>query len=201
MAEKMSFSYDKEGDILDTAILPIGSEHITADIAIGLRTSIEVAERLKLQYGTSIVKTVAKDEQIDLAELGASETEMIDRRYAAEIIEARAEEILEKIDKLFKKIGKSGRLPAGVILTGGGAKLTGLVETAKEKLRLPVTLGYPLNITSSTGKVNDLAFTTAIGLVRWGEFYSGQRDRSLGKLVNHFKSVTKVKDWLQNLMP
>lgn len=191
----------EEGDILDTAVLPIGSEHITADLAITLRTSIEVAERLKLQYGTSLVKEIAKDERIDLAELGSPEKEFVDLRYVAEIIEARAEEILGKIDKVFKKVGKSGRLPAGVILTGGGAKLNGLVETAKDSLRLPVTVGYPLNITSSTDKVNDLAFTTAIGLVRWGSLYSGGNLHPFDGLVNRFKSMTKVKEWFQNIMP
>ncbi|MBI5230194.1 MAG: cell division protein FtsA [Candidatus Magasanikbacteria bacterium] len=191
----------EEGDILDIAVLSIGSEHITADLAIGLRTSIEVAERLKLYYGTSLVKTVAKDERVDLGELGAAEKEMVDRRYVAEIISARAEEILEKIDKIFKKVGKSGRLPAGVILTGGGAKLHGLVETAKDSLRLPVTVGYPLNITSSTDKVNDLAFSTAIGLVRWGASYSQRESHPFEGLVNRFKSVTKVKEWFKNQMP
>lgn len=191
----------EDGDILDTAILPIGSEHITADLAIGLRTSIEVAERLKLQYGTSLVKEVAKDDRIDLCDLGAPEKELIDRRYVAEIIEARAEEILEKIDKVFKKVGKSGRLPAGVILTGGGAKLNGLVETSKDVLRLPVTVGYPLNITSSTDKVNDLAFTTAIGLVRWGALYKENDSHAFDSLVNRFRSATKVKEWFKNLMP
>lgn len=191
----------EEGDILDTTVLPIGSEHITADLAIGLRTSIEVAERLKLQYGTTLVKDVAKDDRVDLSELGALEKEIVDRRYVAEIISARAEEILEKIDKLFKKVGKSGRLPAGVILTGGGAKLKGLVENAKDSLRLPVTVGYPLNMTSSTDKINDLAFTTAIGLVRWGAIYSDRNARVFAGLVNRFKSVTKIKEWFQNLMP
>ncbi|HBW73750.1 MAG: Cell division protein ftsA [Candidatus Magasanikbacteria bacterium GW2011_GWA2_45_39] len=191
----------EDGDILDTAVLSIGSEHITADLAIGLRTSIDVAERLKLQYGTSLVKEVAKDDRVDLSDLGAMEKELVDRRYIAEIISARAEEILERIDKVFKKVGKSGRLPAGVILTGGGSKLHGLVETSKDVLRLPVTVGYPLNITSSTDKVNDLAFTTAIGLVRWGALYKENDSHAFDGLMNRFKSVTKVKDWFKNLMP
>lgn len=191
----------EEGDILETAVLPIGSEHITSDIAIGLRTSIEVAERLKLNYGSPLPKDISKKEEIDLFDLEAGEHEMISRRYTAEIIEARVEEILEKVDAVFKKIGRSGMLPAGVILTGGGAKLSGLAEFAKHRLRLPVTLGYPLNLTSVTDKVNDLSFATAIGLVKWGYSVANSPKSKFGNLISRFHSVSQVKKWFQSLIP
>lgn len=191
----------EEGDILETMVLPIGSEHITSDIAIGLRTSIEVAERLKLNYGSTMPKDISKKEEIDLFDLGAGEQEIISRKYTAEIIEARVEEILEKVDAVFKKIGRSGMLPAGVILTGGGAKLPGLVEFTKHKLRLPATLGYPLNLTSVTDKVNDLSFATAIGLVRWGYSVANSPKSKFGNLISRFRSVSQVKKWFQSLIP
>ncbi len=163
-----SMAVFERGDILHVASIPLGSDHITADVAIGLRTSIDVAERVKLQYASSLPKTFGKKDMIDLKELGVQDTEEVSLKYVSQIVEARCEELLEKIDKELKAIGRSGLLPAGVIFTGGGAKLPGLVELAKEKLRLPVELGYPVGMTSITDRVNDLAFSSAIGLVQWG---------------------------------
>jgi len=186
----------EEGDILDAVILPIGSEHISADLAIGLRTSIDVAERLKLECGTVLSRDISKKEEIDLYDLGAIEHEIVSLKFAAEIIEARVEEIMDKIEDVFKKVGRSGALPAGVILTGGGAKMRGLIDIAKRKLRLPAGLGYPLNISSVTDKVNDLAFTTAIGLVQWGVLaQNSMRKVSFGRLF----SPSKVIKWFKKL--
>ncbi|HBV58311.1 MAG TPA: cell division protein FtsA [Candidatus Magasanikbacteria bacterium] len=191
----------EEGDILDIAVLSIGSEHITTDIAIGLRTSIDVAEKLKLDYGSALPKDIGKKEELDLFDLGEAEHEVISRKYACEILEARAEEILMKVDDIFKKLGRSGMLPAGVVLTGGGSKLPGLVELAKRKLRLPAALGYPLNLTSVTDKINDLSFASAIGLVRWGAMSAQSGSGKLENLISRFGSMGKVKKWMKSMMP
>jgi cell division protein FtsA len=158
----------EEGDILHLASIPIGADHITADLAIGLRTSIDVAERVKVQYATATPKEFGKTDVLHLRDVGAAEDEEVKLQYVSRIVEARCEELFERIDKELKKIERSGMLPAGVVLTGGGAKLPGLVELAKEKLRLPASLGYPMSVTSITDRSNDLGFTTAIGLVQWG---------------------------------
>jgi cell division protein FtsA len=188
----------EHGEILHVASLPIGSDHVTADIAIGLRTSIDVAERVKLQYASALPKTFGKNDKIDLKELGVQDSEEVSLRYVSQIVEARSEELLEKIDKELKAIGRSGLLPAGVILTGGGAKLPGLVELAKDKLRLPVALGYPVGMTSITDRVNDLSFSTAMGLVQWGsneipsEGRRGgmlSRNRPMGRVVKGIKKL------------
>lgn len=191
----------EEGDILDIAVLSIGSEHVTSDVAIGLRTSIDVAEKLKLDYGSALPKDIGKKEELDLFDLGEAEHEVISRKYACEIIEARAEEILMKVDEIFKKLGRSGMLPAGVVLTGGGSKLPGLVELAKRKLRLPAALGYPLNLTSVTDKINDLSFAAAIGLVRWGAMSSQSGSGKLENLISRFGSMGKVTKWMKSMMP
>lgn len=194
------------GDVVHTAILPIGTELITNDIAIGLRTSIDVAERAKIKYGDSWVENSNKKDEIDLFELGAGDHDIIKRRYLSEIIEARVEELLFKIDQELRKINRSGLLPAGVVFTGGGAKLPGLIEMAKKHLRLPANLGYPLNVLSVTDKVNDLGFVTAVGLVKWGAMMSNHAVNS--SKHNNFglghKSVWPmglVKDWFKKLLP
>jgi cell division protein FtsA len=168
----------EEGDVIHTAILPLGSDHITADLAIGLRTLIDTAERIKLEYGSAINnETGRKSTEIKFADVGGNEDGSFAKKYVLEIIEARVEEIFDKVDKEFKKIQRSGMLPAGVVLTGGGAKLPNLVEAAKKRLRLPASLGYPVNTFSAIDKISDLAYTTASGLVLWGEQAEKQEEK------------------------
>ncbi|MEK7097319.1 MAG: cell division protein FtsA, partial [Patescibacteria group bacterium] len=116
-----SIAVFEEGEILHTAVIPIGSEHITSDVAIGLRCPINLAEKIKIEFGSAKPDQFGKKDEIDISELAeeeglGSELKIISQKYVSEIIEARAEEIFEKIDNEFKKIERSGMLPAGVFL-------------------------------------------------------------------------------------
>ncbi len=190
----------EEGELIHAAIMPIGSQNITNDIAMGLRVSVDLAERVKIEYGDCKPDLTSKKDEVDLFNLGALEHEMIKRKFLSEIISARMEEILQKVDDELRKIQRSGLLPAGVVFTGAGAKLPGLVELAKKILRLPANLGYPLNVVSVTDKVNDLGFATAVGLVKWGSEMQGARDHKPGS-----KNISAVsmqfKKWLKALIP
>jgi cell division protein FtsA len=167
----------EENDVLHTAVLPVGSEYVTNDVALGLKISIDTAEKIKIREGSCLPGNFKKNDIVKYSDLGAPEDGEFASKEVAEIIEARIEEIMESVDKELKKIGKSGMLPAGVVLTGGGAKLPGAVEVAKNILRLPASLGYPQELISNIGKVSDLSFTTSIGLVLWG---SQLQDRGRG---------------------
>lgn len=194
----------EEGEIIHTAILPIGSEHITNDIAIGLRTSIDIAEAVKLEHGDCTPGQVSKREEIDLGELGAPSHEMVKKQYLSEIIEARVEEILQKIDQELHRIKRSALLPSGVIFTGGGAKLPGIVELGKKNLRLPAILGFPLNVMSATDRVNDLSFSTAVGLVKWGaaaNVVSGSSNKVGGGMRRVNQAGNQIKKWIKTLIP
>ena len=107
------------------------------------------------------------------------------------------EEILQKVDNELRKIQRSGLLPAGVMLTGGGAKLPGMVEMAKKVLRLPANLGYPINVISVTDKVNDLGFSTAVGLVKWGSQMQSSGGYGKSGAGNVFKGGGKVVDFFK----
>lgn len=199
-----SIALFEEGDVIHIAVLPIGSEHITNDIAIGLRTTIDIAESIKVEYGDCMPSAVNKRDEVDLYQVGGPEHELVKRYYVSEIIEARMEEILRKVDQEFGKVKRSGLLPAGVIFTGGGAKLPGLLDLSKKILRLPAVLGYPLGVESITDKVNDLGYTTAVGLVKWGSegVATGTPRRSVKgmfKSVNH--ATANLKKWMKALMP
>ncbi len=195
----------EQGEIIHTAILPIGSEHITNDIAIGLRTSIDIAEAVKIEYGDCTPGQISKREEIDLASLGAPEHEMIKKQYLSEIIEARVEEILQKIDAELIRIKRNSLLPSGVVFTGGGSKLAGLTELAKKQLRLPAVLGYPLSVITVTDKVNDLSFSTAVGLVKWGgkmlsEGWNDTTKKGWG-LGGVSRAGSSLKKWVKALIP
>ncbi len=195
----------EEGDLLHTHVVPIGSMHITNDIAIGLRCSIETAEKVKLLYGHSDPKAVQKSEEIDLSQFDPVEEETTYRSYVIEIIEARLEEIFEHITKELKKINRDGKLPSGIVLTGGGSKLPGIVEFSKKHLRLPSSLGKPQNVTTIIDRVEDPSFATACGLVLWGgKFGTGYTEEKFSgmlKGVMQNKSLEKVKKWFKSFLP
>jgi len=199
-----SLAVFEEGDLLYNAILPIGSDHITNDIAIGLRTDIDMAEKVKVEFGDTRSDKISKRDQFDLADLGAGSSDVFKRQFLSQIIEARVEEILLKVDDELKKAKRSGLLPAGIVLTGGGAKLPGMVESVKKYLRLPATLGYPMDIMSVTEKINDLSFATAVGLVKWGSVMEGhgRGGHAWGGGRKKIGQASKqIKQWIKSLIP
>jgi cell division protein FtsA len=182
-----SLAVFEEGDLVHTAILPAGAGHVTNDVAIGIRTSIDVAEKIKLEYGSALAKDFSKREEIDLAAVDSKESGFISRQHVAEIIEARMTEIFFMVNKELKKIGKAELLPAGVVLTGGGSKLPQVIELAKENFRLPVQVGYPVKLGGMMDKVDDPSFSTVVGLVMW--------EKEKGDLDNGGRMLNDVSGW------
>jgi len=202
-----SIAIYEEGDLLHAAVIPIGSGHITADIAIGLRCPINLAEKIKVRHGSAKAERFNKKDEIDITDIVQEENltdeiTVISPRYVAEIIEARVEEIFEKIDSEFKKIDRSGMLPAGVCLVGGGAKLEDIIEIAKKKLRLPVSIGTNRSIATVVDKVNDLEYMTALGLVAWGNQMTKDLESKGGMNMLPIKKVVdKLKGMFSSLRP
>lgn len=199
-ASTTSLAVFEEGDVLHTAVLPVGGVHVTSDIAIGLRTSLDVAEQVKLRCATCRPDDVGKKDEIDLAEFGGTESEIVGRRFVADIAEARVQEIFELVDRELQKVDRSGMLPAGVVLTGGCAKLTGILDVAKDALRLPVSLGTPIGVSSVIERAHDPSMSTAIGLVLWGQNIRGAGDGGkFGKVLAKFKGVDKFTDGIKKI--
>ena len=206
-ASTTSLAVYEERNLIHTAVLPIGAEHITSDLAIGLRCPINLAERIKKEYGNAIVSKDEKDEDIDVSKLVEEEEvnddiDTVSKKYISEIINARIEEIFEKIDNEFKKIDRSGMLPAGVIFVGGGSELEGLVESAKGKLRLPAAIGVAKNINVVIDKVRNPDFLIALGLVIWGNNASEDDFSSSGKIKKNISGILdKTKGFFNRIIP
>ncbi|MBI1961049.1 MAG: cell division protein FtsA [Candidatus Liptonbacteria bacterium] len=131
----------EENKLLHAAVFPVGSAHITNDIAIGLKIPVGAAETLKLSYGTALAKSVPIKETVDMSAVNADTRTAVSRRFLSEIIEVRLSEVLEAVNTELQKLNRHGRLPGGAVFIGGGAKMTGLLELAKRDLRLPVQFG------------------------------------------------------------
>ena len=204
-----SFAVYEEGDLVQVGVVPIGGGHITNDIAIGLRTSIDVAEKVKMNYGSALPDEIGKKDQINLAEIDQNEEGEVSRHHVAEIIEARLEEIFTLIDKELRKTSRSGMLPAGAVLVGGGAKLPGVIDLAKKILRLPAQTGFPLELGGIVDKVDEPGFVTAVGLALWGAEEAtlnspGSLRMKLPAIdglprIGH--TVDKMKGWLKKFLP
>ncbi|MEX1997253.1 MAG: cell division protein FtsA [Candidatus Andersenbacteria bacterium] len=192
----------EENTLLHTAVLPLGSSHITNDIAIGLRTSIDVAEALKKDHGTAIVDGIKASETIVIENEEGQEQESVSRQEVANIISARLEEIFAFVDKELKKISRSGLLPAGVIFTGGGAQLPGVVEMAKKRLRLPARIGKPQVFRGISEQTQTAEFAVPLGLVLWAiEQESRPSRRSSLQLPDIGHTIGKVRGWLRTFLP
>jgi len=172
----------EEGKLLNLAVFPVGSSNITNDIAIGFKTEIEIAEKIKKQYGSCLTKEGKKNIDFNLSpeeDEDDIEIDFDDRRKKKEkkkpknvltfsekelgkIIEARVSEIFELADKEIKKVSKQGLLPGGIVLTGGGAKLPGIVDLAKKEFKLPCRIGYCKEF---KGLDKDSSLVTVCGLI------------------------------------
>jgi cell division protein FtsA len=200
-----SLAVYEERNLLHAAVLPIGSEYITNDIALGLRCPINLAERIKLEHGHANASLFDKNEEIDVSDLVKEEDvnddiSLVSKKYIAEIIEARVEEIFEKIDKELEKIDRSGMLPAGAIFTGSGSQLDGLIDVAKRKLRLPAAMGQSKNVNVVIDKVKSPEFLPALGLVIWGAHEDPVQSRnSFNKNIGNI--FAKAKNVFQKIIP
>lgn len=151
----------EEGDLQFAGVIPVGGSHITNDLAIGLKTDPEVAEKIKREHASAVVRPDAKD--VSLKQDG--ETLTFSTADIDDVVEARLEEIFDAIQAQLKKAGRAGRLPSGVVLTGGGAQLKGIVDYAKQTLGLAARIGKPSGYGGVADNIEQPSYATAIGLM------------------------------------
>lgn len=196
-----SVSVFEEGTTLHTAIVPVGGENVTNDIAIGLRTSIDTAEKIKIEYGSCLPEDVSDRETIDLSQISKIDQQTVSKRHMVEIIQARYHEIFSLVRDELKKINRDGMLPAGVILTGSASKMPGSIDLARETLNLPVQIGFPQNFEGVVDKIDDPSYASAIGLILWGARFEGHGGGQRFKAVSVSKALSDMKNWMKSLLP
>ncbi|CAN5171025.1 cell division protein FtsA [soil metagenome] len=198
-----SYALYEEGVILHAGVLPIGATHITNDIAIGLRTSIDIAEMIKVHHGSATPEKIDPDKELQLSKLDKNEEGTANLRYVAEIIEARLTEILHMIREEIRKIGRDGMLPAGVVFTGGGAKQAGLVELAKNTLRLPAQIGQLTHdVSGMVDNISDPLYSASVGLMLWGlEAGNDAKSSKSGSSIDFGSAISKAKNVFKKILP
>jgi cell division protein FtsA len=156
------------GAIQHTSVIPIGGGHLTNDIAVGLRTPMQEAERIKVRHGSAQSGLLDRDETIEVPSVGGRPPRVLSRRILCEIIEPRVEEIFQLVRHEIQKAGHEDLLASGVVLTGGSTLLHGMPELAEEVLGLPVRRGVPRGVGGLVDVVKSPQYATAVGLLHYG---------------------------------
>lgn len=195
-----SYIVYEESVPMQAGVLPIGGGHITNDIAIGLRTHVDIAESVKLAYGSCLPNELPKREHIRLADFVEGDTAVYTRRELAEIIEARMGDVFELLSRELRKINRVELLPAGIVVVGGSSLLPGIVELAKQEMRLPIERGILQDPAPVVDEMSVPAFATAIGTVMWAERASQESGAGWGRGFAGF-SGSRWMNWLRSLIP
>lgn len=188
-----------EGSPFHTAVLPVGGNNVTNDIAIGIRTHLAVAEELKLRHGTCDMRQVA-GEEIPIATPGEEGSRTVSRQELCDIIEARMRETFELLREEMARGGR-GLLPAGVILTGGGSQLAGIAELGREVLRMPVRVSGPQGMGGLVDTISDPSFATAIGLLQWGAVQLAQGEPDFDPTPGSGGMMGRLRGAIRSIFP
>jgi cell division protein FtsA len=186
----------ERGSLWHTAVIAVGGDHFTNDIAVGLRTPIPDAEKIKRRSGCALCSMVAEDETIEVPSVGGRRPRVMARRILSDILQPRAEEIFHLLWDEVSKAGYEKSLNSGLVLTGGGAILEGMSEIAEQIFDLPIRRGSPAGVGGLADHVANPAYATAVGLVLYAERHrapeamragGGALTRMVGRLRTVFK--------------
>jgi cell division protein FtsA len=177
------------GVVRHTSAVPVGGDHFTNDLAVGLRTPIPEAEKIKRRHGWAASGLLREDSAIEIASVGDRPPRTIFARMLTDIIEPRAMELLALIREDLQRAGLDRQIPAGFVLSGGGARLNGLVELAEDSFHLPVRIGEPKGLADLPEQVAQPEYATVVGLVIYGAKMRRNAPQRAGNLVNKLKSM------------
>ncbi|GAC1699025.1 MAG: cell division protein FtsA [Candidatus Limnocylindrales bacterium] len=189
-----------DGSIAHAATVPMGGRTVTSDLGLVLRVTPEVAEGLKLRYGTALPLDVDPDEVVQITSIGEELSHGVTRRTVAQIIEARMTEIFEAIQREIATAGSTNRLQAGLVLTGGGSLLGGIGRAARDQLGMSARVVEPQNLGGLTDQISTPQYAAASGLLLWGaKNWTHEDDRSGGRSLDGLGS--RIGRALRGLLP
>ena len=157
-----------QGAVLHSFVLPVGGDHIDSDIAYALRASNTVAGRIKQEHGCALRDLVQESDPFDFMQVGGDRIHTTNKGMLSEVIEPRVNEMFELLSNELRRIGHSGVLPAGVVVTGGGSQLPGMLEAAERFLGMPARRGIPREVGGLSDVVGTPEYATGVGLVKFG---------------------------------
>src|SRR3990172_6072868 len=185
------------GNIKYTTVLSIGGNQVTGDLAVGLRTPSSEAEKIKKKHGCAMASMINQDETVEAPGVGGYKPRKVSRHLLGEIIEPRMEEIFELIRRELVKSGYEGLISSGVGITGGAAAMEGVVELAEQVFDLPARRGIPMNVSGLVDIVQSPAYSTGLGLVRYGIKHSHETRFARGGNNLVVKIAARMKDWFK----
>ncbi len=187
-----------DGAIRHTAVIPIAGDQVTNDIAVALRTPTQFAEEIKIKYGCALRQLANVNESIDVPSVGDRPPRRLARQTLAEVIEPRYEELLSLVQAELQRSGYEGLIAAGVVLTGGTAKMEGVIELAEEVFHLPVRLGLPQNVMGLADVVRNPIHATGVGLLLFACQNRAANRGTDAKVRDGVKGVwARMKGWFQ----
>jgi len=187
-----------DGSIRHTAVIPIAGDQVTSDIAVALRTPTQYAEEIKIKYGCALTQIANPDDSIEVPSVGDRPPRRLARQTLAEVIEPRYEELFNLIQAELRRSGMEDIIAAGIVLTGGSAKMEGVIELAEEVFHMPVRLGTPQYVNGLSDVIQNPIFSTGVGLLLYG--YKHQ-DEKTGKVDESGGGVlARMKSWFKNNM-
>jgi len=189
-----------EGGLAYSAVLPVGGIQITNDLAVGLRTSIEEAERIKVNYGSTVENSASPEKLVEVSSINGKDKHNVSKKYLVEIIEPRVSEIFNLVGNEIGKSGCYNMIPGGIIITGGSSLLPGISKIAEQVLNLPSRLGRPHYEGELADMINDPSYSEAIGLLSFAtEKYSIGRSFQSTKRKTRVNNIfTKIIGWLKD---
>lgn len=185
-----------DGAIVHTSVLPLGGNHVTNDIALGMRTPQKEAELLKRTHGCALTGLVDPKALIQVPSVGGRDPRPLSRQILCEIIEARVEEIFQLVKAEIRQTGYEDLLASGVVLTGGSSRLDGIEDVAEEILGLPIRRGAPSGVTGMAEEVDSPEFATGVGLVRYGASHMERRALRAHDSGIFTRATDRVRHWL-----
>ncbi len=192
----------QDGSPFHTRVLPVGGNNVTNDVAIGLKTSLQVAEELKIRHGTADLRALEEedDEEISVSVLGEDAGRTVSRLEVCQIIEARMRETFELLGNEIRAAGV-GMLPAGIILTGGAAQLAGAAELGRSVLQMPVRVAAPTGIGGLVDTLLEPSYSTSVGLLLWGAKVLAGDEPLRYESVPGNGGLSRIRDALRSIFP
>lgn len=189
-----------EGSVWQSAVIPVGGDHITSDISQGLHLPLETAEQIKLNHGHATKAALDPDQSFTVRPFGSDRAVQIRKTELASIIEARIEELFSFVRQEIKRSGYDGLLPAGVVLTGGSSKLPGIRESAGRVLQLPIRIAQPDSLIGLVDKLNEPNYSTSLGILSWARRQELDSMEAYATGWSGF-DIRKATDFLKRLLP